>query len=115
MSRRLVRVAEVIRMEVSRLLSRERILEGALITITSVEVSPDLRNAFIYCTSMSTEMSPEEILNKLNTVKREWHQEIGAKMKTKYTPRLHFRMDSAQKRGDRVMEILDSLTDEETS
>ena len=44
-SRRLVRVSESIRGVLARLVSRERTLEGTLLTITGVDVSPDLRHA----------------------------------------------------------------------
>jgi ribosome-binding factor A len=108
-NRRLIRVAEVIRGEISRLASRERSLEGALITFTGVEVSPDLRHADVYVTSLNPQMSGEQLLANLERVRVSWQSQIGSKVKIKYTPRLSFHLDEAQQRGDRVMQILDSL------
>jgi ribosome-binding factor A len=48
-------------------------------------------------------------LSLLARVAREWQGEIGARLRTKYTPRLNFRFDTNLKRGDRVMEILGEL------
>ncbi len=108
-NRRLIRVAEVLRSEISRLISRERNLEGDLITITGIEVSPDLKQAFVYCTSLNKNLADDVLLGKLNATKSEWQREIGAKIKTKYTPRLTFRIDEAQRRGDKIIQLLDQL------
>lgn len=112
-SRRLIRVAEVIRAEIGRLISRERGLEGALLTITSVDVTPDLKQAFVYCSSLSADFSSSKILALLEDARVGWQKIIGQKMKTKNTPRLAFRMDDAQKRGDRVLQILDEIIQED--
>lgn len=114
-NRRLVRVAEVLRSEISRLVSRERNLEDDLITITQIEVTPDLKQAFVYCTSLNKELTDEELLRKLNNAKSEWQREIGAKIKTKYTPRLTFRIDEGQRRGDKIIQLLDQLNVPEES
>lgn len=108
-SRRLVRVSELLRAEVCRLISRERSLEDTLITVTHIEVSPDLRNAFVYFTLMNPDFSEQSILSQLEKLSQNWQRTLGSRMKTKNTPRLHFRIDEVQRRGDRIMEILDSL------
>ncbi|MFH1067059.1 MAG: 30S ribosome-binding factor RbfA [bacterium] len=112
-SRRLIRVAEVIRAEIGRLIARERSLENALLTITSVNVSPDLKEAFVYCSSLNAKLSGHETLVLLERARVSWQSILGKKMKTKHTPRLSFRMDDAQKRGDRVLQILDEIVQEE--
>lgn len=108
-SRRLVRVAEVIRAELSRLIARERLVEDAIVTITSIEVTPDLKHAFIYVSALNDLIPPNEIVASLSTRRLDWQKEIGKKMSTKFTPRLSFRYDDAQQRGDRVMQILNGI------
>jgi ribosome-binding factor A len=112
MNRRLVRVSEVVRAELARLLARDRLLADALITFTSVEVTPDLRQAFVYFSSMNDEFQEDEILRLFEKVRHDWQTELGKRIEIKYTPRLIFRADSGQKRGDRIMELLNQLDTE---
>ena len=98
--------------ELGRLTAKEKSLEGALLTFTDVNVSPDLRNAYIYVSSLNDQLEPERILSLLSRLARDWQQEIGTRLKTKHTPRLNFRFDTNIKRGDRVMEILNELEQE---
>lgn len=105
-SRRLVRVAQVIQAELGRMAGKERQLETALITFTAVDLTPDLKQAFVYWSSMA-EDEPEEQLNALlHKLAIGWQRELGKRLHIKYTPRLTFRHDDGQQRGDRVIEIL---------
>jgi ribosome-binding factor A len=108
-TRRTIRISALIQAELGRLAAREESLEGSLLTFTSVEVSPDLRNAYVYVSSLNEALAPEKILSLLARVAREWQHEIGSRLKIKYTPRLNFRFDDNIKRGDRVMEIMRDL------
>ena len=97
-SRRLVRVSESIRGVLARLVSRERTLEGMLLTITGVDVSPDLRHATVFVSHLDGRTPDEQILHDLNALKEEWQSEINKTLHIKYTPKLHFKFDEAQKR-----------------
>ena len=109
MSRRTVRVSEVYKNELGRLLSREKSLEGLLITVTDVEISPDLRQAFVYISSLNKEYTPEDILNRLNELRSNLQSSLSKRVVIKYTPRLNFRYDQTLERGDRVMEIMNEI------
>ncbi len=78
-------------------------------TVTGVEVSPDLKQAFIYVSSLNLKVEHESIINALNEMRQDWQREIGKNMRTKFTPRLVFRYDNAQERGDRIMNLLNGL------
>jgi len=108
-SRRLVRVSESIRGVLARLVSRERTLEGMLLTITGVEVSPDLRHATVFVSHLDGRTPDDQILHDLNALKEEWQSEINKALHIKYTPKLHFKFDEAQKRGDRILQIMSEL------
>ena len=112
MNRRLIRVAQVLRSELSRILTKDRALESALITITDIDVTPDLKQAFVYCSSLNQKMSEARLLDLLESSRMEWQRELGSRIHIKYTPRLFFRIDTGQKRGDRVTAILNSLDGE---
>ena len=86
-SRRLVRVSESIRGVLARLVSRERTLEGMLLTITGVDVSPDLRHATVFVSHLDGRTPDEQILHDLNALKEEWQSEINKTLHIKYTPK----------------------------
>ena len=108
-TRRTVRVAEVLRKELAACMRRSLDLEGLLITIVSVELPPDMRQAFVYVSTINPELKHEEALKILNRNRKEWQSHIGHRLGTKFTPQLVFRFDDSIERGDRVMEILTKL------
>jgi ribosome-binding factor A len=108
-TRRTVRVAEVLRKELSACMSQSLDLEGMLITISSVELPPDMRQAYIYVSTLNPELEQEGALALLNRNRKEWQSSIGRRLGLKFTPQLNFRFDNAVERGDRVMEILTKL------
>lgn len=110
-NRRLTRLSGLIQSELSRLLVKERLLDGLVITITSVDITPDLRQAFVYVSTIGDGISPDELLAALGKLAPEWQHEIGQRMHIKYTPKLYFRIDDSLTRGDRVMDILRDLED----
>lgn len=109
MNRRLVRVSEVIRAELARLLARDRIMADVLITFTSVEVTPDLRQAFVYFSFMNEEFQEDQVVRLFEKVRHHWQTDLGKRIEIKFTPRLIFRHDSGQQRGDKIMELLNEL------
>jgi ribosome-binding factor A len=108
-TRRTVRVAEVLRKELSALMTQSLDLEGMLITISSVELPPDMKHAYIYVSTLNPEVEQEHGLKLLNRNRAAWQGAIGRRLGLKFTPQLHFRFDGAMVRGDRVMEILTQI------
>jgi len=108
-TRRTVRVAEVLRKELAACMSQSLDLEGLLITISSVELPPDMRQAYIYVSTLNPEVDQEKALALLMRNRKEWQGRIGRRLGLKFTPQLLFRFDNAIERGDRVMEILTKL------
>jgi ribosome-binding factor A len=108
-TRRTVRVAEVLRKELAACMSQSLDLEGLLITISSVELPPDMRQAYVYVSTLQPELEEEQALKVLNRNRKAWQSFIGRRLGLKFTPQLLFRFDRAIERGDRVMEILTKL------
>jgi ribosome-binding factor A len=108
-TRRTVRVAEVLRKELSACMSQSLDLEGLLITISSVELPPDMRQAYVYVSTLNPDLERNAALKLLNRNRSAWQSAIGRRLGTKFTPQLNFRFDEAIERGDRVMEILTKL------
>ena len=108
-TRRTVRVAEVLRKELAACMSQSLDLEGLIITISSVELPPDMRQAYIYVSTLHPDLEEEQALHVLNRNRKAWQSFIGRRLGLKFTPQLLFRFDRAVERGDRVMEILTKL------
>jgi len=108
-TRRTIRVAEVLRKELSALMILSLDLEGMLITISSVELPPDMRQAYIYVSTLNPELEQQAALDALTRNRKEWQSTIGRRLGLKFTPQLIFRFDDAVERGDRVMKILTQL------
>jgi ribosome-binding factor A len=111
-TRRTIRVAEVLRKELSARMLQSLDLEGMLITISSVELPPDMRQAYVYVSTLNPGVEQETALGLLNRNRKEWQSCIGRRLGLKFTPQLIFRFDDSIERGDRVMEILTKLEDE---
>lgn len=108
-TRRTVRVAEVLRKELSACMTESLDLEGLLITISSIELPPDMKQAFVYVSTLNPEVEQETALKLLNRNRARWQSSIGRQLGIKFTPQLVFRFDDAIERGDRVMEILTQI------
>ena len=112
-TRRTVRVAEVLRKELAACMSQALDLEGLLITISSIDLPPDMKQAFVYVSTLHPDLEQARALEILNRNRKAWQSSIGRRLGTKFTPQLIFRFDHAVERGDRVMEILSTLNIEE--
>ena len=108
-TRRTVRVAEVLRKELAACMSQALDLEGLLITISSIDLPPDMKQAFVYVSTLHPDLEQAKALAILNRNRKAWQSSIGRRLGTKFTPQLIFRFDHAVERGDRVMEILNNL------
>ena len=108
-TRRTVRVAEVLRKELAACMSQSLDLEGLLITISSIDLPPDMKQAFVYVSTLHPDLEQARALEILNRNRKAWQSSIGRRLGTKFTPQLIFRFDHAVERGDRVMEILNNL------
>ena len=109
MKNRLARVNELIHRELSDLVQKELTFDAKLVTIQEVDVTPDLKHAHAYVGVIGTDAEAHKAVRTLNAKARHFQAEIGKRVTMKFTPNLHFKIDTAGPRGDRVMQILDEL------
>ena len=83
-------------------------------TITSVEVAADLRNATVAYSVLGDEVKTREAQAFFRKHAGEIRKEVSRHVILKYSPRLQFVRDYGIERGNRVMEILDELEEEES-
>ena len=109
MSHRLARVAELLQRELSASIIREVPTGGGLVTVTGVDVSPDLRNATVHVGVLGTAAQQKEALARLEQHRGLLQSECAKRVVLKFTPHLSFRLDESLERGARVLDILDQI------
>jgi ribosome-binding factor A len=114
-TRRTERIQELIRAELSDMIMRELRdprLEG-LISLTRVEVTPDLADARIFVSVMSDTSTPEEAVKALQSASGYLHKELVHRLDLRKVPFLHFRVDNSIAEGAAILAHIDqALADE---
>jgi ribosome-binding factor A len=109
-TRRQRQVAELLHEEISLLIQR-RVRDPRLgfVTVTGVEVSPDLRVAHVYVSVLGSDDDVQRSLESLRRAAGFFRRELGASLSLRYLPELNFRPDDTLERGFRIDRLLDSL------
>ena len=81
---------------------------SALVTITAVDVSPDLRQAKVYVTLLGDEAACESTLDALNRSATFLRRSLAARMNLRSVPALHFVFDASVGRGARVASLIEA-------
>ena len=108
MSRRTERINDLIREEVSELLLREirdPRLDG-LISITRVEVTPDLYNARIYVSVMAETADQKQAMHALSAAASFFHRELKSRLQMRRVPFLAFQLDTSIADGAEILALL---------
>ncbi|MEP7015324.1 MAG: 30S ribosome-binding factor RbfA [Verrucomicrobiota bacterium] len=108
MKHRQLRVNELIRRELSAIITREVSFDEALVTINDVDVTPDLKNAHVFVSFLGAATSAS-VIEKLEEQRIVLQTELARHIVLKYTPHLVFHLDRSIERGARVLEILQKI------
>jgi ribosome-binding factor A len=77
-----------------------------LITVTGVDMSPDLRHANVFVTAHGDEARLAEVLAGLESTKGRLRTMLGAEVRLRHTPQLHFRIDPAIDEATRITDAI---------
>jgi ribosome-binding factor A len=106
-SRRTERLAEEIREEVALLIASElKDPRIGFVTVTRVEVTPDLRTARIYVGVLGAEKQRTTSLAGLKQGAGFLRRALGRTLRLRYTPELLFQYDEGLEASDRVAKLL---------
>lgn len=109
------RIAEEIKREVASLLQGQlKDPRIGFITLTSVEVSNDLSHAKIFVSTMASEEEREKALLALNKAQGFIRNELGKRLRLRYTPELSFKFDTSIEHGAKILELLTQVQAEQT-
>ena len=105
---RMRRVNEAVREVVSaRLAEGLRDPRIGFVTVTSVDTSPDLRQARVYVSVLGSEEQRAETLAGLESAHGLLQLAVATELRMKHTPTLQFVFDESIDRGMRITELLD--------
>ena len=106
-SRRPQRVALEIQHEISLILLRNlKDRRIGFVTVTCVEMSPDLRHARVFVSSMGSEADKKADLETLGHAAGWIRHELGHRIRLKFLPEIVFYADTSQEYGDRIEQLL---------
>lgn len=112
--RRQERIADLIQRELSDIVQRrikDPRLEG--LTITGTRVSPDYMYADIHFYRLgSDEQGIEEARQGLESALGFIRRELGARIRTRFTPELRFHLDESLDYGDHIDSLLAQIREE---
>ncbi|AEP09439.1 30S ribosome-binding factor RbfA [Micavibrio aeruginosavorus] len=113
-SQRMLRVGEQLRHVISETLRQGRFDDpllfdaSAIVTVTEVRVSPDLKHATAYVLALGGG-NMDEMLPALNDSAAIFQRDIGRKLDLKFTPKVRFIMDKTFDQALRIETLIGSL------
>ena len=110
MSRRTERLGEEIREEVARMVTAElKDPRIGFVTVTRVDLGPDLRQARIFVGVLGTEKQRQTSLTGLKQAAGFMRRALGQRLRLRHTPELVFQYDEGLEASDRVARLLDEI------
>ena len=110
-SSRYLRVAEIIKKAVSEvLLKNELPLNPNFqfpLSVVSIEMSPDLRIAYVYVNTHEN-LEKDEIINRLESCRKYLAKEVNQLISLKFVPKLIFRYDLTIEKYDQISKLLET-------
>ena len=79
------------------------------VTVTHVEVSPDMRQAKVRVSVMGDEKAQQLSLHGLQSAAGFLQQKIAKRIDTRYTPRIMFELDMGVKKSIAIAKLLDEV------
>lgn len=114
-SRRVARVSELIKREVSKMLLQDikddRVGAG-MVSVTDVDVSGDLQHAKIFVSIYGSPAAKAETMAGLKAATGFVRSELGQRIRLRRTPEVMFLEDNSLERGDRILSLLNRISQE---
>ncbi|MFN6963093.1 MAG: 30S ribosome-binding factor RbfA [Pyrinomonadaceae bacterium] len=109
--RRPERLAEALKEEIAEVVGFE--LDDPrleTVTVTDVEVAPDLRDAKVYVLVRGTDAEIKDALKALQQAASFVRGEVARNLNLRFAPHLHFARDTAEENAARIGELLEGIS-----
>ena len=108
------RVGDQIRAEVTGIIARELHDPGVgFVTVTRVQVTPDLQHARVYYTSLGDDTARRNTARALDRAAGFMRRQIGQRLRLRHAPEIHFQFDESVGHQDRVEQLLKEIAEEQ--
>ncbi|RME76416.1 MAG: 30S ribosome-binding factor RbfA [Chloroflexi bacterium] len=112
-TRRQRQVAELLHEEISQLIQyRAHDPRLGFVTVTRVEVSPDLRHAKVFVSVLGSAEEAQTALEGLTSASRFFRRELGQALSLRVVPDLSFRLDTSLEHALQIDRLLDEIQEE---
>ena len=103
------RVAEEFREILAEEVQRLKDPRIGFVTVTGVDVTPDLRRAVVFYTVLGDEKQERATRAGLRSATPHLRQALGRQVRLKVVPELDFRVDESIARGRRIDELIERI------
>src|SRR3990172_1332252 len=104
------RVAELLREEVSKIVSNElKDPQINMATVSRIKLTDDLRHAKIYISVIGNKGQIKNSLNGLNRAKNHIRSELGKRINLRLMPELQFVYDSSAEYAQNIEDLLNQI------
>ena len=117
-NRRIQKVCSLLKKELSLILNNdlgEEIISDNFISISKIEISPDLYYCKIYITSSVGDEQKVKIVDSLNNSKSFIRHKLTQRIQMRRIPEVTFKTDRALEKGLSVLKLLDKLRDQKNN
>jgi ribosome-binding factor A len=108
--RRRQQVADLLRDHISEIIQREmRDPRLQFVSITRVEVTPDIRMARVYASVLGTDDEARDALVALTRATGFVRKQLGDRLEMRFTPEISFRLDRSMQHAEDVARLLNQI------
>lgn len=112
-TRRQQRVNEFLKETLGNLIQYElRDPRLGMLTVTAVDVSPDLRHAHVHVSRIGGREEKQEALRALEHARGYIRRELALRVDLKFVPELTFHLDDSLERGARILRLIEEIEEE---
>lgn len=113
-SRRRQQVGDLIRDEVSEILAMEmKDPRLGMVSVTRVEMSPDLRYATVFASVYGEENEQRETIQALSGASGFIRRLLAPRLRIRHIPALNFRLDHSMEHAEQITRTLDEIRAQE--
>ncbi|MGN0837270.1 MAG: 30S ribosome-binding factor RbfA [Akkermansia sp.] len=107
-ARRLDKVNELMKREISSYVQKEFDWSGTIVSILDVEITEDLKEGRVWV-GVVGRMHPAQVIEKLSKHRGEIQRAVSRRVILRNTPKLTFRHDDSARRGVELVNLLDDI------
>ncbi len=107
-TRRLDKVNELLRREISSVIQREFDWQNAILSVLEVDVTQDLKEGKVWLGIVGP-ASPAQVIEKLNKNRGLIQAAVAKRVVLRNTPKLTFKFDDSARRGVDLVNLIDDI------